>query len=101
MPEEIEHECTDEIVCPYCGREQSDSWEYHLNDGDEIDIECDCGKTFFATANVSISYSTSKACKENSQEHEWEPVNGRDDARKCKICDKYQFKFQGEWPKEQ
>lgn len=29
---EIDHEYTDEVVCPFCGYEESDSWEYK---GDE------------------------------------------------------------------
>jgi len=47
---EIDHKFTNEIVCPYCGYEFSDSWEYldpsnDSHDGEEIDVEClECGK---------------------------------------------------------
>ena len=57
---EINHEFTDEIVCPYCGNECRNSWEF----SDEDRYECDeCGKEFFHTRNVSIDYSTEKICK--------------------------------------
>ncbi|CDN44016.1 hypothetical protein [Paenibacillus sp. P22] len=55
-------ECEDEITCPYCGHEFSDSFE-HLNGWEEDlgNIECsDCNKTFRCTANFSVSYSTEK-----------------------------------------
>ncbi len=59
---EIDHEYTDEIVCPFCGYKFSDSWEY---EGDSEDIgllECDdCNKSFYATRNVSVDYCTEKA----------------------------------------
>lgn len=62
MKKEIDHECTDEITCPHCGSEFSDSWEYGSGD-DEIGlIECgECEKLFYANRNVSVSYSTEKA----------------------------------------
>ena len=62
--EKIEHEYTDEIVCPYCGNEFSDSWE--LGDGEDIgELECDeCNKKFTAYRNLSKpTYSTEKLSK--------------------------------------
>jgi len=53
---EVDHEYTREIVCPYCGREQSDSWEY----GDDGEIDCDCGETYTFARDVSVTYSTRK-----------------------------------------
>lgn len=53
-----EHDCraTDELVCPYCGKEQSDSWEIR---GDSGDIECGhCGRTFQYERYVSVTYNT-------------------------------------------
>ena len=38
MEKEIDCFCTNEIVCPYCGNEFRDSWEYK-NDNFEIDCE--------------------------------------------------------------
>jgi hypothetical protein len=49
---------TDEIVCPYCGHEGSDSWEYSRDSGE---IECGrCCQEFNYNRDVSVSYSTSK-----------------------------------------
>ena len=39
--EEIDHEYTDEIVCPYCGYEFSDSFEISSEEEDLGLIECD------------------------------------------------------------
>lgn len=45
----------DEIKCPYCGKEQSDSWEYS-DDGSEI---CDsCGTEYEYERIVDVSYTT-------------------------------------------
>ncbi|APM41375.1 hypothetical protein [Clostridium kluyveri] len=58
---DINHECTDEIVCPFCGQEFTDSWEYGDDEALGL-IECDeCGKSFYASREVSITYSTRKA----------------------------------------
>lgn len=61
--EEIDHEYTHEIVCPYCGAEKSDSWEYNLGDGDiEKGIDCDlCGGVFNAECQIDVTYSTFKS----------------------------------------
>lgn len=82
---EIDHEFTDEVVCPYCGREHCDSWEYS-DDGTE---ECnDCGKTFNYTRNVTVEYSTSKLCTENNEPHMWgEVADSRDGLRKYHVCE--------------
>lgn len=53
----IDHKFTDEIVCPYCGYEYGDSWEFD----DDVELDCDeCGKTFDATREFEITYSTTK-----------------------------------------
>ena len=52
---------TNEIVCPYCGAEQCDSWELFLDDREDAEDECgECGKAFFVTQHVSVTYSSSK-----------------------------------------
>lgn len=59
---EIDHEYTDEIVCPFCGYEFSDSWEYEGDCEDIGLLECDgCSKSFYANRSISISYYTEKA----------------------------------------
>lgn len=72
MEEDIDHEYTDEIVCPYCGYEFTDSQEEST--GEEILglIDCpECNEKFYAFRNISISYSTEKSIK-----------------GKCKLCGK-------------
>lgn len=56
--EDIDHESTDEIVCPYCGYVHTDSWEWEGHHGtDRCD---DCEKEFYWTRHVDITYDTSK-----------------------------------------
>ena len=58
---EIDHEYTDEIVCPYCGYEHGDSWEAP-DDGED---ECaECGKTFRFERDYTIRYVTVKIGEE-------------------------------------
>lgn len=61
-----EHEHTDNPVCPYCGHENRDAWEWNLGPGLEGDgeVDCDsCGKPMIVLRHRSITYST-KAKKE-------------------------------------
>ena len=53
---EIETQYTKEAVCPYCGCEVSDSWEF----GDHDTHDCDCGETFAITRDIDVTYCTSK-----------------------------------------
>lgn len=47
----------DEIKCPYCGREETDSWERNMSDGDVEYIECgNCYDTFRTTCEIQVSY---------------------------------------------
>ena len=58
MSNEIDHDYTDDPVCPHCGEVHQDAWEWREDDG-----ECDCGKCekpFFYTRHISVSYSTTK-----------------------------------------
>jgi len=54
---DIDHKYTDEVVCPWCGNNFTDSLEF----SDEGEIECDCGKSFDYTRNYTIDYSTTRA----------------------------------------
>ena len=57
----IDHDLTDEIVCPHCGYEMSDSWECHLLPDDEQILECsECGEKYKATCVITVEYSTEK-----------------------------------------
>ena len=56
----IDHNRTDEIVCPWCGYQFSESYEF---DGDSGDIECGnegCEKPFFYEREMEPFYSTVK-----------------------------------------
>jgi uncharacterized Zn-finger protein len=60
---QIEHQCTSEIVCPYCGYTLSDSWELTNNDGK---LECEnCGKNYVYSRNVEVEYTTTKTERQN------------------------------------
>ena len=53
----FEHEYTQEVVCPYCGCEHIDSWEF----GESGEVECaDCMKTFKFERIVTCDYSTER-----------------------------------------
>ncbi len=53
----IKHEYTPEIVCPYCGFEESDSWE--LDGGNGV-FECECGNEYKYYRNIEVTYTTMK-----------------------------------------
>ena len=67
IEKEIDHESTSNIVCPYCGWEDMDSWEFGEQDGE---MQCgSCKKSFDVEPYVSISYTTSrKKCKDGCKE---------------------------------
>lgn len=45
------------IICPYCGHEETDSWEWNK----DHTYECgECGKKSDLTVDYTIEYSTSK-----------------------------------------
>ena len=51
---ETNHE--DEIVCPYCGQRELDSWEYTEEDDE---YECgSCGRTSVLAVHIRVTYST-------------------------------------------
>ena len=59
--EEIDHEYTNNMVCPYCGFEDYSSWELSRNDDSSDETECnECGKKFFWECVTSVHYTTKK-----------------------------------------
>lgn len=98
----IEHQYTDEVVCPWCGRESGDCWEWTENDGE---MKCDeCGKEFSYEKDITVTYSTlKKECEKGKHKylfdseflsyHNYEkPVKAEEDwgfieIEKCSICD--------------
>ena len=62
---EIDHEFTDEIVCPHCGYKVSDSWEWP----DEGKGYCEvCGRHYKYTRDVSVTYCTEKIDEDKDHE---------------------------------
>lgn len=60
--EAIDHDFTEELVCPHCGHEEGDSWEVKPSDEDLGLLECsDCGKGYYGTRNITVDYCTEKA----------------------------------------
>ena len=58
---EIVHEYTGNIICPFCGAEDGDSWEEQPGNEDLGNIECgECGRTFAAERIMTVEYSTYK-----------------------------------------
>jgi len=58
---EFDHEYTRNIICPYCGHEDQDSWEVMSGEEDLGIINCGmCEEEFVATRNISITYCTEK-----------------------------------------
>lgn len=100
-----DHTITKSIICPYCGDEIEDSWEY---EDDEGDIQCEyCGKNFHYERHTTIKYTTTSNCEENNEKHDWNEweyveidTNWKDEIpdeisdfymRKCKKCDESDY----------
>lgn len=56
---DIDTNGTDEVVCPCCGHEHGDRWEYALDESSNIDCE-ECRRPFFAERITSVTYRTEK-----------------------------------------
>ncbi len=54
----VDHEWTKHPVCPACGHEFTDAWEWGLEDGGVVEQECDCGAKFTATMYEMVRFST-------------------------------------------
>lgn len=55
--DELDYKHTDEVKCPHCDYEHSDSWELS-NSGE---MECSsCGEEFMFDREVTVTYSTRK-----------------------------------------
>ncbi len=77
MSNEIDHEYTSNIVCPYCGAEDEESYHYLSDEWENDDIAIDCGncnKEFSMSYQKDVTYSTFK-------------VNGTKDGRDKLIQD--------------
>lgn len=59
---EIDHDHTDEVVCPYCGYEFGDSWDLS-DDSGELDCS-ECGKEFEYYRHIEVTYCTYQITEE-------------------------------------
>lgn len=72
----IDCQFTEEIVCPYCGYELSDSFEYDFEDTGG-NMECpNCDKSFLVDVHRQTNYSTAKADCLNDGCHRWAQAYG-------------------------
>lgn len=61
LKQQFDTSWTKEAVCPHCGHEQSDSWEY----SDSGVYNCgSCDKKFHLTRNTKVTYTTEKTAHE-------------------------------------
>ena len=59
MIDRYDYEYVNFITCPYCGHEDRDSWEEHMNDGDHIKTKCQsCWKEFRVRCYISVKYTS-------------------------------------------
>ncbi len=68
---DFDHECTEDVICPYCGKIQNCvEMEFYMNDGDREIRDCDgCGKWFWVTKTVPLDvFTTEKRASENGKE---------------------------------
>ena len=77
----------DEITCPYCGCEQSDSWEA----SDKGNEKCsECGKEFCYERETECHYNS--YCKEGMHNYQHNPAPKIPDCYTCEHCDSSVFK---------
>lgn len=58
---DIDHEYTDDIVCPWCGHTWQDSGEWSWDYKDTVSDDCgECGKPFEARREFAVYYTTIK-----------------------------------------
>jgi rubredoxin len=89
----IDCERTSDVVCPYCGTEDSYWFDYIGNrgDGDTGITTCgNCEKEIEYTVHMSIDFSTKKLpCRNGEEDHVWRARKGYDtypNARYCAVC---------------
>ncbi len=79
---------TDALVCPYCGREDSDSWELSESSSNH---QCgSCEKNFTYETHTTRTFTASRAECLNGGEHLWgKPMDYVSYFyKRCQACDK-------------
>ena len=60
-PTELDCSYNSEIMCPYCGESDSDSWEVRGEPDEERQITCGyCEREFLFTRSLEVTYSSRK-----------------------------------------
>lgn len=87
--DEIDHRYTDQLICPYCGYEFTESWEL----GEDGEVDCDCGKRFSFYSETRVNYWSDRDCSLNKEEHDWkfEREVSEGNMEKCSRCDQIRF----------
>jgi transcription elongation factor Elf1 len=69
---EFDHEHTEEIVCPYCGHEFSDSWYLGPSEGEHVgSTNCEsCDKEFHYSRHIEVTYCTETVESVNARAEE-------------------------------
>lgn len=83
---DFDTEYTDIVVCPYCGNEDQDVYEYS-----EGESKCpDCGKEFMLSIDTVVHYTTTKI-DNDSKPYTGEPEHpdGYDGPCGCDTCLSY------------
>lgn len=58
----INHEFTDDVVCPFCGTAYDGSYVYDGTRANDTTHDCDeCGRTFEVERDFSVYYITRKS----------------------------------------
>lgn len=57
--EKIYTDSTDKPICPHCGHEHTDTWEWEGEDFEYSECES-CEEVFHAWKHISISWTTNK-----------------------------------------
>ena len=59
MTSEIDHEFTDDVVCPHCGQTHNGDSVFDGSSSDMTTQDCDeCGRTFSVQRDWSVCYIT-------------------------------------------
>ena len=82
---------TENIVCPYCGWEDVDSWEAPNEDKHAYCPECD--KTFEYDSE-QLGRQFNSWCTDENHKFEHDPSSKTLDCYRCIHCDQYEFKDQ-------
>ena len=69
MSEEFQTDFTPGIVCPHCGHECRDSWEWGGGSDNDGEDECgECGEAFQWMRIVTVEYTTAKTTSDEEED---------------------------------